>query len=170
MAKATQKRDHIDRFLEELEPVEGLDYDVEGIVDRVGAIDRRLKRGMETVLAEFGLSRPDWRVLTTLRNSGSKTPGVLARYHDISSGAMTSRLDSLEQEGLIRRVPDPDDRRSVVVEITDKGRNAWAEAASIQARREAFFASALTKPEQQRLNALLRKLLLALEEAQEGAR
>jgi DNA-binding MarR family transcriptional regulator len=156
-------RDHIDRFLEELEPVEGLDYEVEGIVDRIGGINRRIKRGMEATLAEFDLSLADWHVLSTLRNSGSRTPGVLARHLELSSGAMTSRLDSLEQSGLIRRLPDANDRRSVIVELTDEGRAAWEKAASVQARREAFFASALTKDEQRRLNALLRKLMLALE-------
>jgi DNA-binding MarR family transcriptional regulator len=157
------QRDHIDRFLEELEPVEGLDYEVEGIVDRIGGINRRIKRGMEATLAGFDLSLPDWHVLSTLRNSGPRTPGVLARYLELSSGAMTSRLDSLEGAGLVRRMPDPGDRRSVIVELTDEGRAAWEKAASVQARRESFFASALTKPEQRRLNALLRKLMLALE-------
>jgi len=50
-----------------------------------------------------------------------------------------------------------------VVELTAAGRIAWDSAASIQARREAFFASALSKAEQKRLNALLRKLMLAFE-------
>jgi DNA-binding MarR family transcriptional regulator len=156
-------RDHVDKFLDELEPIEGLDYEVEGIVDRIGGINRRIKRGMEATLADFGLSHPDWQVLSTLRNSGSRTPGVLARYLELSTGAMTSRLDSLEREGLIRRVPAPDDRRSVVVELTQEGRAKWDTAASIQARKEAFFASALSATEQKRLNDLLRKLMLALE-------
>ena len=159
----SELRDHVDKFLDELEPVEGLDYEVEGIVDRIGGINRRIKRGMEATLADFGLSHPDWQVLSTLRNSGRRTPGVLARYLELSTGAMTSRLDSLEREGLIRRVPAPDDRRSVVVELTDEGRAKWDTAASIQARKEAFFASALSPAEQKRLNALLRKLMLALE-------
>jgi DNA-binding MarR family transcriptional regulator len=159
----TQLRDHVDKFLDELEPIEGLDYEVEGIVDRIGGINRRIKRGMEATLADFGLSHPDWQVLSTLRNSGSRTPGVLARYLELSTGAMTSRLDSLEREGLIRRVPAPDDRRSVVVELTKEGRAKWDTAASIQARKEAFFASALSPTEQKRLNDLLRKLMLALE-------
>ena len=157
------ERDHVDRFLDELELFEGLDLEVEGIVDRIGGINRRIKRGMEATLAEFGLSLPDWQVLSKLRNSGPRTPGVLARYLELSSGAMTSRLDALERAGHIRRVPDPEDRRSVIVEITEDGRKAWEKAASIQARKEAFFASALTKAEQRRLNALLRKLMLALE-------
>src|SRR5947209_2993244 len=126
------QRDHIDRFLDELEPIEGLDYEVEGIVDRIGGINRRIKRGMEATLAEFGLSLPDWEVLATLRNSGRRAPGTLARYLELSSGAMTSRLDGLEEAGLIRRVPDPSDRRKIVVELTDEGRAAWETAASSQ--------------------------------------
>jgi DNA-binding MarR family transcriptional regulator len=162
-------RDHVDRFLDELEPVEGLDYEVEGIVDRIGGLERRIKRGMEATLADFDLSLPDWQVLSTLRNGGSRTPGVLARFLELSSGAMTSRLDALEERGLIRRVPAEDDRRSVIVELTAEGRAAWEHAASIQARKEAFFASALSGAEQKRLNALLRKLMLAFEAAERTA-
>lgn len=164
--------DHIDRFLRQIAAQPGtemIDLEVEGLVDRIGGINRRIKRGMERTLADFGLSLPDWHVLSTLRNSGSRTPGVLARYLEVSTGAMTSRLDNLEEEGLIRRMPAPFDRRSVVVEITEEGRKKWAEAASIQARKEAFFASALTPAEQKRLNALLRKLMLAFEASENGA-
>ena len=159
-------RDHIDRFLDELEPIEGLDYEVEGIVDRIGGINRRLKRGLEATLSQVGLTLADWQVLTTLRNSGSRSPGAIARYHDLTSGTVTNRLDRLESEGYIRRVPDPEDRRGIRVELTDAGRKAWEKAASIQARKEAFFASALTAAEQRRLNGLLRKLMLAFEAAE----
>lgn len=161
-----QERDHIDKFLDDLEPIEGMDYEVEGIVDRIGGISRRIKRGHEATLKEFGLTYPEWHVLGALRNGGPRTPGVLARYLELSTGAMTSRLDKLEGEGLIRRVPDPDDRRSVIVEITDAGRAKYHDAASVQARKEAFFTRALTESEKQRLNALLRKVMLAFEEAE----
>lgn len=163
---APEARDHIDKFLDQLEPIAGLDYEVEGIIDRIGGINRRIKRGHEATLKEFGLSYPEWHVLTALRNGGPRTPGVLARYLELSTGAMTSRLDTLEDAGLIRRVPDPDDRRSVTVEITDPGREKWHDAASVQARKEAFFTRALSEADKKRLNALLRKLMLAFEEAE----
>lgn len=163
------ERDHIDRFLDELEPIEGLDYEVEGIIDRIGGINRRIKRGHEVTLKEFDLTYPEWHVLTALRNGGPRTPGVLAGYLEVSTGAMTSRLDALEAEGLIRRVPDPDDRRSVIVEITEAGRQKWHAAASVQARKEGFFTSALSESEKKRLNALLRKLMLAFEQAERDA-
>jgi DNA-binding MarR family transcriptional regulator len=81
---------------------------------------------------------------------------------------MTNRLDRLEQTGLIRRMPDPADRRGTVIELTDEGREAWDRAAGVLARREAFFASALTKLEQKQLNGLLRKLVLALDALEPG--
>ena len=165
-AMAPEERDHIDKFLDELEPIDGLDYEVEGIIDRIGGINRRIKRGHEATLKEFDMSYPDWHVMTTLRNSGPRKAGVLARYLELSTGAMTSRLDNLEKEGLIRRVADPDDRRSVIVEITDAGRAKWHDAASVQARKEAFFTRALSEAEKKKLNALLRKLMLAFEEAE----
>ena len=76
---------------------------------------------------------------------------------------MTNRLDRLEQDGLIRRVRDPDDRRGVKIELTDAGRRAWTDSTSAQARKEALVASALKKSEQQQLNSLLRKLMLQFE-------
>ena len=105
--------------------------------------------------------------MTTLRLGNDvcrSSPGELASNLDLSSGAMTSRLDRLEDAGLVRRLPDPDDRRGVVVELTEKGRDAWDTSANVQGRREAFFARTLTKPEQKQLNMLLRKLLLGLNE------
>ena len=168
--------DHIDRFLKRLatEPgTEAIDLEVEGIVDRVGGINRRIKRAMETTLGEHGLTLQDWEVLCALklrRVANRSSPGSLATELELSTGAMTSRLDRLEREGYVGRLPDPEDRRSVVVELTAEGHAAWDRTVGIQARREAFFASALTKDEQQQLNTLLRKLLLALEAAVEPGR
>lgn len=161
-------QDHIDAFLKTLEPLETveIDLEVEGIVDRIGGLNRRIKRAAEQTVAEFGLMLGDWRVLSRLRLSSPdfrSSPGELAAWLELSSGAMTSRLDSLERQGFVRRIPDPADRRGVVVELTEQGRQAWDDAASAQGRKEAFFASALTKREQVQLNALLRKLMIAFE-------
>jgi DNA-binding MarR family transcriptional regulator len=158
--------DHIDRFLEQLEPIDGLDLEVEGIVERIQGITRRIKRAMEATLGEHGLTVQEWQVLAHLRNRGNpceSSPGELAEQLELSSGAITNRLDRMEHSGFIRRVPDPDDRRGVVIELTDEGRRAYEASTSSQARREAFFASALTRSEQQQLNALLRTLMLAFE-------
>ena len=161
------ERDHIDDLLDRLEAAGApLDLQVEGIVDRVGGIYKRMRGALKETLAEHGLTPEDWTVLTSLhlRKPGkTSSPGALARDLELSSGAMTSRLDRLESAGYIRRVADPSDRRGVVIEITDDGRRAWDAAAEVQGRKEAFFASALSKTEQKQLNTLLRKLMLAFD-------
>jgi len=170
-----RKRDHVDRLLRRVESLTDVDIDleVEAIVDRIGGINKRIKRGMEATLAEHDLTHPDWQVLTSLRlrlPDHRSSPGTLAADIELSSGAMTSRLDRLEQLGYVRRLPAPEDRRAVVVELTTEGREAWDRAASIQARKEAFFTSALTKDEQRQLNTLLRKLMVAFEEREAPVR
>ena len=76
---------------------------------------------------------------------------------------MTNRLDRLEAAGLVRRLPDPDDRRGVLVELTDEGRKAYDEAVGAQAQAEKLMASALDQREKEQLNALLRRLMLVFE-------
>jgi DNA-binding MarR family transcriptional regulator len=164
------EKDHVDRFLEQFEGLQDLDYDVEGIVERIAGIDKRLRRAMEETLAEHGLTYGEWHLLSRVRNSGEHcSPGDLASDLDLSSGAMTNRLDRLEQAGLVRRRPDPSDRRGVRVELTRKGERVYVESGNAQARKEALFASSLSKREQQQLNALLRKLMLSFEKAKTPA-
>jgi DNA-binding MarR family transcriptional regulator len=157
--------DHVDQLLAKIAEVGvfEIDPEVEGIVDRIGSIHRRMKKAQEATLREHGLTHAEWGVMTALRlgnDACQSSPGELASDLELSSGAMTSRLDRLEEAGLVRRLPDPDDRRAVVVELTEKGRETWDSSANVQGRREAFFASTLSKEEQRQLNALLRKLLL----------
>jgi DNA-binding MarR family transcriptional regulator len=76
---------------------------------------------------------------------------------------MTNRLDRLERAGLVRRLPDPDDRRGVLVELTKAGHQAWEDGLRAQAANEALIAAALTPGEKRELNGLLRRLMLEFE-------
>jgi DNA-binding MarR family transcriptional regulator len=87
----------------------------------------------------------------------------MAAWAELSSGAMTNRLDRLEQAGLVKRIPDPNDRRGVLVELTDKGEHTWEEALRSGAANEALIAAALTEDEKRHLNALLRRLMREFE-------
>jgi DNA-binding MarR family transcriptional regulator len=159
-------RDHVDSWLEQIErdrELPDIDLEVEGIVDRIGGISKRLHRLLDDTVAAHELTAGEWHVLGKLRRSGSSTPGKLAAQFELSSGAMTNRLDRLEEAGLIRRAPDPEDRRAVRVELTDAGRRRYLDAVHAQAQKETLVASALTQREQQQLNALLRKLMLRFE-------
>ena len=105
-----------------------VDLEVEGIVDRISGLQERFLRISDETLAEFGLSDGEWKALSTCARRGRPTgssAGQLAKRAELSSGAMTNRLDRMEEAGLVRRLPDPDDRRAVQVELTDAGRRAW---------------------------------------------
>lgn len=167
-ARKSGERDHIDNFLEEISAdlPAGLDLTVEGIVDRVASIGRRIKWMHEETLEQLGLTYSDWHVLTALRWAGEpyrRKAGELARRAELTSGAMTSRLDALEKQGLVRRLRDPADRRSVVVELTEQGRKKHEQAMGVQAQKEALLADALTEREKEQLNTLLRRVLITLE-------
>jgi DNA-binding MarR family transcriptional regulator len=171
--RKTDERDHVDRFLEEISadlPAD-LDLTVEGIVDRIGGINRRIKRMQSETLGQLDLTLSDWHVLTALRWAGEpyrRTAGELATRAELTSGAMTSRLDALEAQGLVRRLRDPADRRSVLVELTEKGRATHEQAMGIQAQKEALLAEALTDREKEQLNALLRRVMVTLEDRYPG--
>ena len=157
------QRDKVDLFLERLDHIPGLDYDVEAIVERITHLQRRIRHDHEETLRAFDLTWGEWKVLGTLLHGSCDSPGELSNALELSSGAMTNRLDRLEQAGFVRRARDPEDRRGVKVELTDEGRRVWTDAASAQAQKEIRVASALTKREQQQLNVLLRKLMLEFE-------
>ena len=65
------EQDHIDRFLERFgSRLSGVDLVVEGIVDRIGGLNRRLHREMDETLEDFGLNHGEWKVLGTLWRAG----------------------------------------------------------------------------------------------------
>jgi DNA-binding MarR family transcriptional regulator len=167
MATKTEQRDHVDRFLETIHLVlPDLDLEVEGIVDRIAGLSRRIHRSMDETLAEFGLDSAEHKALSALAQAGPpyrSTPGKLGKRMDLSSGAMTNRLDRLEEAGLIRRLPDPDDRRGVVVELTEEGGRVYQQAVGVQAKKEALVTDALNEREKKQLNSLLRRLMLEFE-------
>lgn len=165
----TAERDEVDDIVELWRQViPDLDPATEGIVDRIQWLDKKLNKTMEETLAEagIGLELGEWKTLSHLRRAGEPyrlSAGKLSKRSQLSTGAMTNRLDRLEEAGFVRRLADPDDRRAVLVELTPKGRKIWDETTGVQARKEALIASALSDKEKEQLNALLRRLMLAFD-------
>lgn len=162
------KNDEIDRLLATWEPeIPGVDLEVEAAVQRISWIFRRIRRRMDATLADHDLSYEEWGLLGHLKRSGApytSTPGKLAEIQGLSSGAMTNRLDRLEEAGLVRRLPDPNDRRSLQVELTDKGHRVWLDTVHAQAAKEAAIGAAINARELAQLNNLLRKVLAGFED------
>ena len=71
----------------------------------------------QTVAIRFGLTESDVEALELLIDTGAATAGRLSELTGLTTGAVTRVIDRLEQAGYVRRVPDPADRRRVVVEV-----------------------------------------------------
>jgi DNA-binding MarR family transcriptional regulator len=148
-----------------------LDPETEGIVERIQILAYAFDESMAATLAEFDLDRRAFKLLGKLRSLGApyqRSAGMLASDLRLSTGAMTNRIDRMEAAGLIRRLPDPTDRRGTLVEPTDAGHAAWDEAVGTQARREAMIAAVLSEPERAELHRLLRHLMRAFPEGTHG--
>ncbi len=144
--------------------IPNLDPTTEGIVERIQNLYKDFDRSLEETLVKYELDRRAFHLLGRLRSYGPpyrRSPGQLAGDMRLSSGAMTNRLDRLEAAGLIRRLPDPNDRRGQLIEPTEKGHAAWDRTVGTQAQREQRIASVLTAAERGQLHRLLRKLMLA---------
>ena len=143
-----------------------IDSAVEGAVSRIAAIGKYLARTFDDTVADYGLNHGEYRLLLRLATRAADhrmSAGDLSKILALSSGAMTNRLDRLERAGLIRRVPDPRDRRGVLVELTAAGKERIDAAVSDQAAKEIDSLSSLSAKELTTLNQLLRKVLGALE-------
>ena len=92
--------------------------------DQIDSVLRSLRRVNlqgsffgQTVAIRFGLSESDIEALEVLIDTGSTTAGTLSELMGLTTGAVTRVIDRLEQAGYVRRVPDPADRRRVIVEV-----------------------------------------------------
>src|SRR3954465_13786869 len=165
MGTGDEEVDHLDEMLLVwAREIPALDPVAEGIVERIQILAKGFDRSMDETLVEFGLDRRSYHLLGRLRSYGPpyrRSPGQLAADMRLSSGAMTNRLDRMEAAGLIRRLPDPNDRRGTLIEPTDEGHKAWDEAVGEAARREASFTSVLSDAEKDKLHDLLRGFMQA---------
>jgi DNA-binding MarR family transcriptional regulator len=143
-----------------------LDVSPMAVLGRLNEVSSLVARDrLAPLFARFGLQAGEFDVLATLRRSGSPyalTPTALYEATMVTSGAMTNRLDRLEKAGLIRRGPHPNDRRGIVVQLTEKGLALIDEAVSAHVANEHEILAGLTRAEQETLSRLLEKLIGSL--------
>lgn len=170
---AGQGGDHIDRLREQWRrEVPELDTSPMAVIGRARRITLRLRPGIEAIFARHGLDAGEFDVISTLRRAGAPwrlTPTELYRTLMISSGGLTARLSRLEAAGLIRRREAEEDKRSLLVELTEAGRDKAEAAFREDMALEKRLLAGLSAREQEELAALLRKLALSLESEGAGA-
>ncbi|RTM11335.1 MAG: MarR family transcriptional regulator [Hyphomicrobiales bacterium] len=140
-----------------------LDVSPMGVIGRLNEASSLIARDrLAPVFARFGLQSGEFDVLATLRRSGAPyalTPTELYEATMVTSGAMTARLDRLEKAGLTQRAPHPTDRRGVVVQLTEKGRELTDEALTAHVANEHEILAGLTREDREMLARLLEKLI-----------
>jgi DNA-binding MarR family transcriptional regulator len=158
------QKDAIDEILEQWSGERpDLDTASLGVVIRIMALYRAFLRQATEALEPLELELWEYDVLSALRRQGKpfSLPATrLANETDLSTGAMTNRIDRLEARGLVQRCPDESDRRSVNVALTAEGRHLIDDA--IQHRLDAASDSlqGINAAEQKKLADLLRAVAL----------
>lgn len=136
------------------------------VLSRVSRLNHHLDRARRTAFSEHGIELWEFDVLAALRRAGSPyelSPGRLIRETLVTSGTMTNRVDRLEQRGFVTRMPDPSDRRGVLVRLTPAGRSAVDGALDGLLTREADLLAALDDEDREQLAGLLRSLVVGFE-------
>lgn len=163
-----QRRDPVDAIIDQWAHVRPeLDTTAMEVFGRIGRLARAVGDRMEKAYARFGISRGEFDVLATLRRSGEPytlSPRQLSATLMLTTGGMTGRLDKLERAGLLRRSPDPHDRRGLQVTLTEEGLTLVDQAvtAGLAVQTEAL--SALNDEQAGQLADLLRDLLVGAAE------
>lgn len=140
--------------------------DVMALVARLLRVAALIGQRIDAFASRHGLSRADGDLLFTLRRAGSPyrlSPSALSRSLLVASGTMTNRLDRLERRGLVTRVPNPEDRRGLDVQLTPEALELVDAIVGEHVANEERMLEPLSGAERAQLAAITRKLLAHLE-------
>ena len=160
--------DKVDRILEQWHrECPDLDVSSMSLIGRFKRISQHLSVAMSKTFADHGLNMASFDVLATLRRTGppyALSPNDLMASTMVTSGTMTNRIDQLVKAGLVERVRNPEDRRSVAVTLSEKGFSVIDAALQDHVKTQNKLTSSLSEAEHKKLNTLLRKYLKSFEE------
>jgi DNA-binding MarR family transcriptional regulator len=166
-SETADKQDSIEHLLTEWRRERpDLDPWALGVFGRVRRLSTDIVRRAEAWLRPLDLTFESFSVIVTLRRSGPPyelNPTALYRDSLLSSGAITNRIDRVESAGLVKRRPDPNDRRGVIVQLTPKGRALADRAIAQHFSGMTAALTGLEPSERRQLTVLLAKLLASVE-------
>lgn len=143
-----------------------LDTEAMGIFGRIFRLARAGGDATAAAYARSDLTRGDFDVLATLRRSGADrplSPSALSATLMLTSGGMTQRIDRLERAGLVRRSPDPADRRALRVSLTERGAQVVDRAVEDGLAAEQRLLAGIPPERLREVDAMLRELLAAVD-------
>jgi DNA-binding MarR family transcriptional regulator len=159
-------KDHVDFVVAQwAQAMPSVDASSMEIFGRMARVQKHLERLRAEALAPYGFKEGEFDVLATLRRSGKPyrlTPTELYRSLLITSGAMTNRLARLESVGMVERIVDAQDKRSVQVSLTGKGKALLEEAVGTHTEVQNRLLAPLTLEQRQVFAELLKTVLSIL--------
>lgn len=166
MTKLECKNDLIDEIIEGWQNYDHhLDTSGTEIVGRIIRLQSLVARKVDENLAQHGLTVGEFDVLAALLRAQNYqlTPTKIQELMIVSSGGLSNRLLRLEKDGRIVRLPDPSDRRGVIVQLTATGHELIKTVIPTHLAIETGFIRDLNTKDKHQLQNLLKALLLTLE-------
>lgn len=145
-----------------------LDPSPMAVFGRLSRLIATARPAIDAVFARHDLNSWSFDVLATLRRAGPPfrlSPGDLLASCMVTSGTMTHRVDQLEKAGLVARHANPEDRRSVLIGLTEAGRARVDAVVGEHVANEHRLLAALEPAERRALEAALKRFLAVLETA-----
>lgn len=170
MTETSPEHDEVDRLIEGWKQQRpDVDTSPMQIFSRISRLNRFLSLKRRQAFAKHQLDEWEFDMLSTLRRGGDDaalSPGTMMAELLVSSGTMTNRIDRLEQKGLVKRQPDPSDRRGVLVILTSKGKKAVDNAIQSLVDCEKAMLEDFSPKDCDTMASLLHTLLVPLEQNQ----
>jgi DNA-binding MarR family transcriptional regulator len=160
-------QDEVDRLVEAWgRERPDLDLGPMEVLSRVSRLGHHLDAARRAAFTDHGIEPWEFDVLAALRRAGAPyelSPGRLLRETLVTSGTMTNRVDRLVARSFVERLPDPRDRRGVLVRLTAEGRATVDGALAALLEHERPLLATLTADERRELASLLRRLAVSIE-------
>ncbi len=135
-------------------------YDLRSAVPPlIGRVRTAFINALDERLAPFDIKSADYVVLATLAHDIGDTAAAICSVMAHDPGAMTRKIDALQERGLVRRVRSPDDRRAIHLELTPEGRRLYPKMLAIAVGMVNEFLHGFTKAEVRELESMLKRIL-----------
>ena len=130
-----------------------------GIIRQINRVRVELIDALDRELSRFDISAPQLIVLASVANNDSGSASGLCKSISYDPGAMTRMIDRLEQKGLVRRIPNVEDRRATNLEITTAGRALYPQLLAAKEAVAAQFLRGFSADEVHLLERFLDRML-----------
>jgi DNA-binding MarR family transcriptional regulator len=130
-----------------------------GILRLINRVRVEIIDALDRELSVFDISAPQLFVLSSVAHGEAESAAGLCKTISYDPGAMTRMIDRLQQKGLVRRVPHPEDRRAMNLELTVAGKALFPQLVAVKDRVQAQFLRGFSEEDAKLIESLLYRML-----------